>query len=84
MPRYEYYCEHCKGVVVIRHLSAEKAEKCPQCERADKLEKLLSEFRTMYPKKTTQKRRVGQITKEFINDAREDLKKQRKDLDDDR
>ena len=84
MPRYEYYCEHCEGVVIIRHLSAEKAEKCPKCARADKLKKLLSDFRTMYPKKVEQKRRVGQITEEFIDNAREDLKKQREDLDADR
>lgn len=84
MPRYEYYCEGCKNKVLVRHLSTEGPDECPKCAAKDKLEKLVSDFCTMYPKKETKKGRVGQLTKDFIKEARQDLKKQQKDLDDER
>lgn len=84
MPRYEYYCKACENTVLIQHLSDEEAGECPKCAAKAKLEKLVTEFRTMYPIKPTKKKRTGELTKEFIKDAAADLKRQRKMLDEDR
>jgi putative FmdB family regulatory protein len=78
VPRYQYRCSSCDKTQTIQHLSSELLKDCGLCERTDTLTKLLSTFSTA--KKTTSRKKTGQITEEFIQEARQDLKKQKTDL----
>ena len=75
MPRYQYRCSNCEKVQTIQHLSTEAITDCDQCDHTDSMTKILSRFNTspkiVAPKKT------GQLTEEFISDARVELKKQK-------
>jgi putative FmdB family regulatory protein len=83
LPRYEYYCSSCKKDTIIQHLSTESAEVCPVCQQGGHLIKKISTFRTFTKSKTT-KRRVGDTTEEFIRTSRDELKQQKKEMDDKR
>jgi len=78
MPRYQYSCCSCDKTQIIQHLSSELLKDCDLCEGTNTLTKLLSTFSTA--KKTTSRKKTGQITEEFIQEARQDLKKQKTDL----
>ena len=80
MPRYEYTCRACGEDAVISHLSDETAEVCPQCEAIGQLTRMVSTFSTSAPKRSV-KKKVGEITEEFIDTARGELKRQKSDLD---
>jgi len=78
MPRYNYRCTHCNLVQTIQHLSSETITVCEKCKTPDSMKKLLSRF-TTNPKATIS-HKVGTITEDFITDAREDLKKQKREM----
>jgi len=78
MPRYRYRCSACGKVQTLQHLSTEKATDCEKCDTVNTMVKLLSRFTTT-PKTTLQKK-TGQVTEEFITDAREELKQQKRSL----
>jgi hypothetical protein len=65
--------------MTLSHLSSENVEKCPQCNAANGLKKTMTPFQTV-GKKTARPQKVGQITEEFIESSRQDLKRQRKEL----
>lgn len=81
MPRYQYRCGGCNKETLLSHLSDETAEVCPLCG-ATALTKMLTHFRTAL--KSGKKKKTGDLTKEFINDAWSDLKQQKKELTDKR
>ena len=78
MPRYDYRCAHCETVSTLFHLIGETVSQCPKCEKEGQLTKLVSSFRTAPKKKQT--RRVGAVTEEFIENAREELSQQQAEL----
>jgi len=78
MPRYAYRCIECKEQAVIFHLSDETAPECPNCDKPS-LKKLINTFSTT--KKKTIKQKVGQVSEEFIKEARQDLARQKQELD---
>jgi len=65
---------------VISHLSKETVGECPECLTADCLTKVITTFTTNHNSRRS-KQEVGQITEEFIQDARQDLHQQRDTLD---
>jgi len=79
MPRYQYECGICGEILVIEHLSHESATDCTECIEKNTLVKLLTTFSTNTKKDTT-KRRTGELTEEFIQDARRDLAKQKQEI----
>jgi putative FmdB family regulatory protein len=83
VPRYEYWCHACDKDVVIQHLSSETADTCPECQKSDTLKRKISSFSTSSRSRPT-KRKVGEVTEEFINSARDELKQQKNELDDKR
>jgi len=83
VPRYEYYCSQCDSVIVVSHLSDEKETDCPKCFTQESLTKKLTSFRNLSKKKDT-KNKVGDVTEEFIQSSREELKKQKKKMEDKR
>jgi putative FmdB family regulatory protein len=76
MPRYSYRCTVCEQTSTVQHLSSETLSDCSDCKEEGTMVKLLNRFTTA-PKKNLRKK-VGQVTEEFIADAREDLKQQKK------
>lgn len=60
-------------------MSEETVEECPECSEADCLTKVITTFTTNHNSGPT-KQKVGQITEEFIQDAKQDLHQQRDTL----
>tara|TARA_Y100000034_G_C6784701_1_gene350973 strand:+ start:595 stop:885 length:291 start_codon:yes stop_codon:yes gene_type:complete len=86
MPKYSYKCENCNHQFVIFHGIQENPSNCPECESSDDLTKMVN---MVYIKKTpTEKtnssfKKVGELTKEAIEDNKEilkDIKEQTKNL----
>ena len=82
MPRYRYQCEKCKNIVTIFHTLNEEIETdCAACGCEESLNRVLS---TPIIKKTNnhgkQKQDTGDITKKFIEENREILKNQKKEV----
>jgi len=79
VPRYQYRCSYCKSLSTLFHLSEERATDCPACGSEKTLTKALTTFTTS--SRAKKKEKVGTVTEEFIEEARDDLKKQHEDLD---
>jgi len=82
MPRYIYRCIKCEELSTIFHLSDELEKECPRCAAPRGLVKILSSFTTSIRHKN--KLKVGDTTEEFIQESREELQQQKKELDKDR
>ena len=82
MPRYAYRCDSCDREFLTAHASTEVLETCEQCGTHGALIKLLT--KPSYKKKGRDYSKVGQLTKDFIEESREQLKKQRKEIEDKR
>lgn len=80
MPRYVYRCKECEELSVISHLSDEVITECPECTKSGVLVKVLTSF-TATNKNISNKTKVGQVTEEFIQDARQELNQQKDKLD---
>ena len=83
MPRYAYRCDACDSTVTIQHLSDESVSDCPQCESSDSLVKQLTTFRTNTHGRD-HKHKTGDTTEKFIQTSREELRLQKKDLEEQR
>ena len=78
MPRYQYRCKACEEVSTIYHPSSETQSVCPKCDSGSTLVKLLTTFTTK--KKGTKSNKIGQVTEQFIEDSRKELKQQKEQL----
>jgi len=78
MPRYQYRCKACEEVSTIYHPSSESQSVCPKCDSGPTLVKLLTTFATK--KKGTKSNKIGQVTEQFIEDSRQELKQQKEQL----
>ena len=65
---------------MVFHLADETLDECSKCGSADTMKKLLTAFRTT-PKKSSRRHKTGEITEQFIEDARSDLVHQKTELD---
>jgi len=65
--------------MTLSHLSTESMVDCPKCSGADSLIKVLTAFATA-PKKETSPKKVGDVTEEFIETSRRELRSQREEL----
>jgi len=63
----------------VFHLSDEVLRDCCNCGATDKMHKMLTRFMTI--SKKNRKPEPGQITEDFIEEARLDLHQQKNDLD---
>ena len=79
VPLYQYTCSKCDKDITISHLSSEIAEVCPVCESSNTLTKKLTTFATRAPKRI-HRQKTGEVTEQFIKDARKDLQQQKRDL----
>jgi len=78
MPRYTYRCDHCKSTFEISHGMFFEQKICIKCQSNDTLTKI-PDF-AIKIKKTEAKQRVGKIVDQYIEEAKKELKDQRKDL----
>jgi len=75
MPTYKYKCHVCENVWEERHLFSEKPEPC-ECSSED-IERVPSFVRI--ESKIEKRQLVGDVVKEFLKEATEDLGQQQQD-----
>jgi len=82
MPRYTYRCKRCEVVFDIRHSMSEELTDCTECENINTLEKVPSTFVSLSQKtnELDKNLKVGHLTKQKIEEFREDLKQQKKEM----
>tara|TARA_R110000851_G_scaffold43779_2_gene108076 strand:- start:523 stop:780 length:258 start_codon:yes stop_codon:yes gene_type:complete len=78
MPKYTYKCTECEGYTITYHGFNKTLSECELCESTDSLQRLPSTFVLQNNKDIGQK--PGAIVKEFIEDAKEQLVKQKEEL----
>ena len=78
MPRYCYKCSDCNVEFMTTHSSEELLEECEKCSTVGKLTKLLT--KPSYGNKKPYEKRIGRVTEDFIEESRQELDKQRKEL----
>ena len=78
MPIYLYECLDCLGEWKESHSMTEDVEECFWCSSRN-VHRVPSTF-TNLAKKTEVKRKIGDLTNEFIENSKDDLKNQKKHL----
>ncbi len=78
MPIYQYACESCGLNKNFQHAYDEKLKVCPACGATEGFKKVLSNFNMS--KKVETKNRVGDLTKEYIEENRKILEDHKKEL----
>jgi len=82
LPIYIYQCGDCLGEWKENHLMSEEIDECPWCSSKN-IGRKPSNF--SYGSKKQQKtNKVGDLTNEFIQNSKQDLKNQKKELDNSR
>jgi len=79
VPIYTYNCLQCSEFFEVRHGIAEKAEECKLCKNK-KIKKVPSMPLLLKKSAPEDGGKVGDVTKKFIENSREDLKKEKKSL----
>ena len=80
MPRYIYRCNECEEELQRSHSIKEKLTDCELCSAKDSLVRIPSPFTTSSKTQKQKSGRPGHLVKEFIGSAKEDLKEQKKEL----
>jgi len=78
VPKYVYECKECGFVKEIIHSMKEKLKDCSECDTINSLMRIPS-FNFLRMDIADDSTTGGRV-KEFIEDAREELKQERKDL----
>jgi putative FmdB family regulatory protein len=76
MPRYTYHCEKCDNLFEYYHGMSEKKTECEVCKEQTLLK--LPHFSGTIKKQSNQK--VGSIVESYIEEAREEIKKEKDEL----
>ena len=78
MPRYEYECGHCTEVIQIFHSMDEGVDSCPDCGSAD----IKKSFKTPIALSTKKEGagKTGDIVNDFIKQAKEELKDEKREI----
>jgi putative FmdB family regulatory protein len=80
MPRYRYECGKCARISIIFHTFKEKVTDCSVCGEKDSLRKLLSVPIVRVPNVQEEEQQIGDLTNEKIEENREILQKQKKEM----
>ena len=81
MPNYRYKCESCFAEFNVTHSINSTLDKCAKCGTEDRMNRVPQTFSTII-KDSGQK--AGEVVKEYIEDAREDLKQQQEKIESNR
>ena len=79
MPTYTYECKDCNEIFDEFHLMSETLEKCRKCDSSE-IKKIISKQSSVVIKGRSSKGKVGSVVNEYIKNATEDLKDQKKHL----
>ena len=74
MPRYDYKCSECLSIFTVRHSIKELIDECKECGSKDVVEKIPASFLTI------KKKKAGKIVKNHIEEAKQELKQEKKNL----
>lgn len=78
MPIFKYSCENCNEITKVIHMIGDDLEECPHCDSKGTLVRLLNK---PYVTKTKENSNTtGDITKKFIEENREILEQQKKEI----
>jgi len=83
MPIYVYECADCLGEWKESHGMHEDSEGCHWCDGSN-IKRIPSFFSTSLDKKKEKAAKAGDLTKEFIENSKKDLKLQKQELNKDR
>ena len=79
MPRYIYRCKECEEEIQRTHSIKEKLKDCELCGTEDSLMRVPSGFMSKV-KTEARKQKPGNLVKDFIKNAKDDLKEQKSEL----
>lgn len=79
MPRYSYECAECKDIIAVFHGINEVIVDCKKCNGTQTMQKLLS-TPIIAKKQKSDNNKVGELTKEYIEENRKILELQKKEL----
>ena len=75
MPRYTYHCDECGVTYQKAHSIKEKMVDCEECDVEGTLKRIPS-----MPFVFSEKKNVGDIVKQHIEDAKQDIKDEKENL----
>ena len=78
MPTYKYKCQSCDITFEKFHSMSETVEKCVQCESS--VTRVPSLNYNLKKTSSRSKTKPGSVVREYIKDAKEDLKQQKRDI----
>ena len=80
MPTYVYKCSDCGFIFESNHSIKEKLRDCQSCNIVDSLKRLPSSFSVKKATESAGTAKAGDLTKEKINEFKQELKDQKKKL----
>ena len=80
MPRYVYKCDNCTVSFQVVHSIKEKLTDCEECGVEESLKRIPSMPVVLTKRENNQKLKTGTLVKEYIEDAKEDLKQEKEVL----
>ena len=75
MPIYKYRCEECEVEKIISHSLEDPKPVCPECD-SHRMQKV---YKTLKKSSAVVESLPGDLVKDFIKEARSDLKDQKKE-----
>tara|TARA_R110002074_G_scaffold142363_1_gene288883 strand:+ start:858 stop:1124 length:267 start_codon:yes stop_codon:yes gene_type:complete len=79
MPKYAYRCNECENEFEIYHSINDKLKNCKSCESVETLIRIPS-LTIKVVKKVNNNTKVGEVVNSHIEDARQELKKEKEKL----
>ncbi len=79
MPRYTYKCAECQGTFLVFHSMKESIEECELCTTEGALQRVPSAFNSQITKGHG-KKKAGEVVKAFIEESREEVKKEKEKM----
>jgi putative FmdB family regulatory protein len=79
MPKYAYRCSECENEFEIYHSINDKLKNCEPCESVETLIRIPS-LTIKVVKKVNNNTKVGEVVNSHIEDARQELKKEKEKL----
>jgi putative FmdB family regulatory protein len=78
MPIFKYNCEKCEEITTVMHMIGDNLLTCPHCNEEGHMTRLLN--KPYITKKKENPNNVGDLTKKFIEENREVLEQQKKEI----
>ena len=78
MPKYLYHCSACDERFLVFHLMSENLKACEKCGVESNLKKL--PFFPVNLNKVKKEKKVGEVVKDHIEEAKEEIKKEKENM----